>query len=80
MHPDLLPKPQKRVGAPAPAPAPAPTPVVEPEKVSLRADALFDFDKAVLKPGGKQALDDLVSQLQGVKYDTIVVIGYANRC
>ena len=79
--PDLLPKPQKQVEAPAPtpAPAPAPAPVVEPEKVSLRADELFDFDKAVLKPGGKQALDDLVSQLQGVKYDTIVAIGYTDR-
>lgn len=81
--PDLLPKPQKQVEAPAPAPAPtpapAPAPVAEPEKVSLRADELFDFDKAVLKPGGKQALDDLVSQLQGVKYDTIVAIGYTDR-
>jgi OOP family OmpA-OmpF porin len=69
--PDLLPKPQKQVEAPAP--------VTEPEKVSLSADELFDFDKAVLKPGGKQALDDLVSQLKGVKYDTIVAIGYTDR-
>ena len=49
------------------------------KKSRCRADELFDFDKAVLKPGGKQALDDLVSQLQGVKYDTIVAIGYTDR-
>lgn len=79
--PDLLPKPEKKVEAPAPAPvpAPAPAPTAEPAKVTLHADELFDFDKAILKPGGKQALDDLVSQLQGFKYDTIVAIGYTDR-
>ena len=46
--PDLLPKPVKQVEAPAPAPAPVPVPapVYEPEKVSLSADELFDFNKA----------------------------------
>jgi len=78
--PDLFPAPEKKAEAPAPvAPAPAPAPVTEPEKISLSADELFDFDKAVLKPGGKQALDDLVSKLGGIKYDTIVAIGYADR-
>ena len=78
--PDLVPKPVKQVEAPAPvAPAPAPAYVTEPEKVSLSADELFDFNKANLKPGGKQALDDLVGKLKGVKYDTIVAIGYADR-
>jgi OOP family OmpA-OmpF porin len=81
--PDLLPKPEKRVAAPEPAPAPAPTPapapITEPEKLSLSADTLFDFDKANLKSEGKQALDDLVNKLGGVKYDTVVVIGYADR-
>lgn len=78
--PDLLPKPEKKAAAPAPVPAPVPAPALaEPAKVTLHADELFDFDKAVLKPGGKQALDDLVSQLQGFKYDTIVTIGYTDR-
>ncbi|WP_090460415.1 OmpA family protein [Nitrosospira sp. Nsp1] len=77
--PELLPKPVKTVEAPEPAPAPVPANYGEPEKISLSADQLFDFDKANLKPEGKQALDDLVSKLQGVKYDTIVVIGYADR-
>jgi OOP family OmpA-OmpF porin len=78
--PELMPKPEKTVEAPAePTPAPVPANYGEPEKVSLSADQLFDFDKANLKPDGKQALDDLVSKLEGVKYDTIVVIGYADR-
>ncbi|MDE2366231.1 MAG: OmpA family protein [Betaproteobacteria bacterium] len=78
--PDLLPKPEKKAEAPAAAPvAPVVAPVAEPAKVTLHADELFDFDKAILKPGGKQALDDLVSQLQGFKYDTIVAIGYTDR-
>ncbi|WP_025041173.1 OmpA family protein [Nitrosospira briensis] len=77
--PELLPKPVKTVEATEPTPAPVPANYGEPEKISLSADQLFDFDKANLKPEGKQALDDLVSKLQGVKYDTIVVIGYADR-
>jgi OOP family OmpA-OmpF porin len=77
--PELLPKPVKTVEATEPAPAPVPANYGEPEKISLSSDQLFDFDKANLKPEGKQALDDLVSKLQGVKYDTIVVIGYADR-
>lgn len=77
--PELLPKPVKTVEAPEPTPAPVPANYGEPEKISLSADQLFDFDKANLKPEGKQALDDLVSKLEGVKYDTIVVIGYADR-
>src|SRR5687768_1703440 len=77
--PELMPKPEKVVEAPA-EPAPAPAPVyTEPEKISLSADQLFDFDKAVLKPEGKQALDDLVSKLGDVKYDTVVAVGYADR-
>jgi OmpA-OmpF porin, OOP family len=77
--PELMPKPEKTVEAPAEPAAPVAATYGEPEKISLSADQLFDFDKANLKPEGKQALDDLVSKLEGVKYDTIVVIGYADR-
>lgn len=77
--PDLLPKPEKQVEAPAPVVAPPPPPAAAPEKISLSADELFDFDKAVLKPGGKQSLDDLVGKLGDIQYDTIVAIGYADR-
>jgi OmpA-OmpF porin, OOP family len=77
--PDLVPKPVKQVEAPAPVAPPPPPPATAPEKVSLSADELFDFDKAVLRPGGKEKLDDLVAKLGDIKYDTIVAIGYADR-
>ncbi len=61
---------------PAPAPAPAPrTPV----KVSFAADSLFDFDKAVVKPEGKQALDKFSADLKGTQYDAVQVTGHTDR-
>ncbi|NRR30925.1 OmpA family protein [Oxalobacteraceae bacterium] len=65
--------------APAPAPAPAPA-VVAPtsEKVSFAADALFDFDKAVLKPEGKAKLDDLSSKLGSIKLEVIIAVGHTD--
>ncbi len=61
---------------PAPAPAPIPAP---PNKLTFSADALFDFDKAILKPNGKIALDEFVRGLEGVSFDVIVAEGHADR-
>ena len=63
--------------APAPAPAPAPKPTAE--KVKLSADTLFDFDKAVLKPEGKNKLDQLAAQAKGVKLEVILAVGHTDR-
>jgi OOP family OmpA-OmpF porin len=63
---------------PAAAPAPAPAKVV-PQSITFSADALFAFDKSVLKPEGKAALDDFARQLSGAQYDTIVVTGHTDR-
>lgn len=62
--------------APAPAAAPAATPS---RKVSFSGDALFAFDKSVLKPEGIVMLDDLVNQLNGTRYDTIMITGQTDR-
>jgi OOP family OmpA-OmpF porin len=64
--------------APAPTPAPAPVPVPTSEKVSYSADAFFDFDKAVLKPDGKAALDELTSKLQGMNPEVIIAVGHTD--
>lgn len=66
--------------AAAPAPAPAAAPVAAPvsEKVTFAADALFDFDKAVLKADGKAKIDDLVSKLQGVNLEVIIAVGHTD--
>jgi OOP family OmpA-OmpF porin len=89
--PDLIPRdvcfppPPKPAAAPAPPPpppvaAPAPKPAPKPvtEKVTFAADVLFDFDQAVLRPEGKQRLDDLVSKLQGVALEVIIAIGHTD--
>ena len=68
--------------APTPAaPMPAPLPMVAPvsQKTSFSADALFAFDKSVLKPEGKTMLNDLAMQLKGVNYDMVTVTGHADR-
>jgi OOP family OmpA-OmpF porin len=55
-----------------PAKAPA-------RKISFSGDALFAFDKSDLKPEGKTMLDDLVRQLDGATYDTILATGHTDR-
>ncbi len=64
------------VAATAPAVVPA-KPM--PQKISFSGDALFAFDKSALKPEGKVMLDGLVSQLEGVTYETIVATGHTDR-
>ena len=70
---------------PAPRPviaAAPPPPAVKRQvsrKISLSGDALFAFDKSVLKPEGKVMLDDLVRQLEGKSFDRIQVTGFTDR-
>ena len=56
-------------------------PVIKPaaEKITLNADALFDFDKAVLRPEGKAAFDDLAAKLGDIKLEVIIATGHADR-
>jgi OOP family OmpA-OmpF porin len=66
--------------APAPVPAPAPAPVPAPvsEKVSFAADTFFDFDKAVLRPTGKEKLDEIASKMQGMDLEVIIAVGHTD--
>ena len=50
-----------------------------PQKMSFSADALFAFDKSVLKPEGRAMLDDLVRQLKGTTYEVVVATGHTDR-
>ena len=79
------PAPVAQYVAPAPAPYVAPV-VVAPaapqpmyETVTLDANVLFDFDKSVLRPAGRDTLDSFVSRIQGIGAGTIVAVGYADR-
>jgi OmpA-OmpF porin, OOP family len=64
---------------PPAAAAKTPPPTVATEKVTMSADALFDFNKAVLKPEGIQKLTDLVGKLKGINLEVIIAIGHADR-
>jgi OOP family OmpA-OmpF porin len=61
-----------------PAVAPAPARMV-PQSINFSADALFAFDKSILKPEGKSLLDDFAGQLSGAQYDAIFVTGHTDR-
>ena len=88
-----LPAPAMRVAeAPAPVARPAPTPPPPPapappppaprvQKMTLDSRVLFDFDKAVLKPDGKAAIDSqIVGKLTQIqKLEVVLVTGHTDR-
>ena len=71
--------------APAKAPeapkAPAAPPAPAVQKITLASKALFDFDKAVLKPEGQAVLDrEIVSRIKEVqKLELVLVTGHTDR-
>ena len=90
--PELMPKPKPPAPPPPaptpPPPAPAPAPPPPPpapapavQKITLASKALFDFDKAVLRPDGRAAIDnDVISKLSGVaKLELVLVTGHTDR-
>lgn len=64
--------PPPRAAAPAPAPLP-------PRSLTLSADSQFDFDRAIVKPEGQQALDKFAGDLKGSRYERITVKGHTDR-
>ncbi|PRC93000.1 outer membrane protein OmpA [Solimicrobium silvestre] len=66
------------VAAPAPVVVAPPAPVPTTEKVTFAADALFDFDKSVLKPEGKAKLTELAANLKNVNLEAIVTTGHTD--
>ncbi|MBP5987087.1 MAG: OmpA family protein [Azonexus sp.] len=79
---DLLPAATCAPKAAAPAAPAAPAAAgVKPsgEKVTVAADALFDFNKAVLRPEGKAKLDEVVAKSQAIKLEVILAVGHTDR-
>lgn len=74
--PDLMPK---KAEAPAPVAPAAAAPKPAAEKITLAADALFDFDKATLRPEGKAKLDKLSEDVKLIKLEVIIAAGHADR-
>lgn len=84
------PAPMTPVAAPAPA-APAapeaPAPVAEPARAApssvrqtivIQADALFDFDKSVVRPDGKRSIDAALSKLNGMDLEMVIATGHTD--
>ena len=90
-HPDCVAKKAEpaKPAAPAAPPAPvAPPPVAAPaapaapssvkQSITIQAEALFDFDKSVLKPAGKKSIDDAVAKMQRVDVEMVIATGHTD--
>ena len=62
--------------APAAPAKPAPSSVRQ--SVVIQADALFDFDKSVLRPDGKKSIDEALSKIQGVDLEMVIATGHTD--
>jgi len=60
----------------AAAPQARPTPTAS--KVVFNADTFFDFDKATLKPEGRQLLDQVASQVGTINLETLIAVGHTD--
>jgi len=91
LAPKSTPAPARAPAAPAAAPRSAPAPAAKPaatapaakpapvtQKITLASDALFDFDKSVIKPDARAKLDDLVAKLKAVNLEVIIAIGHTD--
>ncbi len=81
---DLLPKDACEAKAASPAVGAATAPAAKSatvvgEKITVAADALFDFNKAVLRPEGKAKLDELASKAAAIKLEVILAVGHTDR-
>ncbi|MDX2217501.1 MAG: OmpA family protein [Burkholderiales bacterium] len=92
-HPDCMPKKAAEPAKPAaPATPAAPSTPAAPAKpadapkapasvkqaITIQAEALFDFDKSVLKPEGMKALDEAVPKLKGLELEVVIVTGHTD--
>ncbi len=92
-HPDCVgPKAPAAPAAPtapaAPAAPAAPTPAAKPaapaapasvrQAIVIQADALFDFDKSVVRPDGKKSIDEALAKLGGVDLEMVIATGHTD--
>ena len=79
---DLLPKDvcEPKVAAAAAAAAPqAPSTKPVGDKVTIAADALFDFNKATLRPEGLKKLDEVAAKADSLVLEVVIAVGHADR-
>ena len=79
--PDLVKKPEPAKPEPKPEAKPEVPPAPAFQKITLQAETLFDFDKAVVRPDGKKKLDEEVvaKMKQYPQVEVILVTDHADR-
>ena len=93
-HPDCITKkaePAKPAAPSAPAEPAKPTGPVTPaapaapaapasvkKAITIQAEALFDFDKSVLKPDGKKSIDDAVAKMKDIDVEIVIATGHTD--
>jgi OOP family OmpA-OmpF porin len=91
-HPDCMPKKEApKPAAPAtpaapaapaapatPAPAAKPAPASVKQAIVIQADALFDFDKSVVRKDGKARIDEALAKLKGVDVEMVIATGHTD--
>ena len=63
---------------PAPAPAARPAPASVRQAIVIQADALFDFDKSVVRPDGRKSIDAALDKLRGVDLEMVIATGHTD--
>ncbi|HEX4858025.1 MAG TPA: OmpA family protein, partial [Usitatibacteraceae bacterium] len=63
---------------PAAPAAPAVAPASVKQAITIQAEALFDFDKYVLKPEGKKSIDEAIAKLAKVDVEMIIATGHTD--
>jgi OOP family OmpA-OmpF porin len=62
----------------APAPAARPAPASVRQSIVIQADALFDFDKSVVRPDGRKSIDEALAKLNGVDLEMVIATGHTD--
>ncbi len=71
--------PAKPAGPATPAAPAAPAaPKSVKQAITIQAEALFDFDKSVLKPEGKKSIDDAVAKMTQVDVEIVIATGHTD--
>ncbi len=72
-------EPAKPAGPATPAAPAAPAaPASVKQAITIQAEALFDFDKSVLKPAGKQSIDDAIAKMKNIDVEIVIATGHTD--
>jgi OmpA-OmpF porin, OOP family len=64
--------------APAPVEPAKPAPSSVRQTVVIQADALFDFDKSVVRADGKRSIDEALAKLNGIDLEMVIATGHTD--